>query len=70
MKAMLGVSLYSYLYLKAAKQLYLSYYCLCFLFNKTGDQEGRTGSAWKQWGGGGEQRVGRKNGPNNVYTYE
>jgi hypothetical protein len=47
MEAMLGISLYSYLYLKLAKTLCLSYYLLCFLFNKIGEEEGRTGSAWK-----------------------
>jgi hypothetical protein len=46
-EAMIGVSLYSYLYFKLAKMLCLSYYLLCFLFNKT-EEEGRTGSAWKQ----------------------
>jgi hypothetical protein len=45
-KAMLGVSLYNYLYLKLAKMQCLSYYCLCFLFNKTGEER-RTGSVWK-----------------------
>jgi hypothetical protein len=34
MKAMLGISLYSYLYLKLAKMLYLSYYHLCFSLTK------------------------------------
>jgi hypothetical protein len=34
MAAMLGISLYSYLYLKLAKVLCLSYYLWCFLFNK------------------------------------
>jgi hypothetical protein len=52
MKAMLGISLYSCLYLKLAKMLCLSYYLLCFLFNKIGEEEGRTGSAWKQGGVG------------------
>jgi hypothetical protein len=28
--------------------LHLSYYLLCFLFNKIGEQESRTGSDWKQ----------------------
>jgi hypothetical protein len=37
MEATLEISLYSYLYLKLA------------LFNNIGEQEGRTGSAWKQW---------------------
>jgi hypothetical protein len=46
-EAMLGISLYSYPYLKLAKMLCLSYYCLCFLFNNIGE-EGRKGSAWKR----------------------
>jgi hypothetical protein len=41
-KATLGISLYSYLYLKLAKTF--SYY----LLNKIGEQECGTGSAWKQ----------------------
>jgi hypothetical protein len=40
MKAMLVISLYSYLYLKLAKMLCLSHYLLRFLFNKIGEQEG------------------------------
>jgi hypothetical protein len=32
--------------------LCFSYYLLCFLINKIGE-EGRTGSAWKRGGGGG-----------------
>jgi hypothetical protein len=52
MEAMLGISLYSYLLSQLAKMLFLSYYCLCLLFNKI-REEGRTGSAWKQgWSGG------------------
>jgi hypothetical protein len=47
-----------------AKTLFLSYYCLCLLFNKIGEKD-RTGSTWKQGGG-----VGEKNGTNNVYTCE
>jgi hypothetical protein len=39
--AMLGIFLYSYLYLKLAKMLCLSYYLLYFLFNKIGEEEGR-----------------------------
>jgi hypothetical protein len=72
MEAMLGISLYSYLYLKLAKTLCLSYYPLCFLFNKIGE-EGRTGSAWKRggWRGmGGRQGPWGRDGPNNIYTYE
>jgi hypothetical protein len=37
-KTMLGISLYSYRYVKLAKMLYLSYYCLYRLFNKIGEQ--------------------------------
>jgi hypothetical protein len=48
MEAMLGISLYSYLCLKQAKTLCLSYSLLCFLFNKIRKQEGGTGSAQKQ----------------------
>jgi hypothetical protein len=48
LEAMLGISLYSYLYPKLTKTICLSYYLLCFLFNKI-KEEGRTGSAWK-WG--------------------
>jgi hypothetical protein len=33
------------------KRYVFSYYRLCFSFNKTREQEGGTGSAWK-WGGG------------------
>jgi hypothetical protein len=67
MEAMLGISLYSSLYLKLAKKLCLSYYLLCFLFNKIGE-EGRTGSAWKQGGRGEREWV--RDGPNNVCIYE
>jgi hypothetical protein len=51
MEATLGISLYSYLYLKLTKTLCLSCYLLCFLFNKIREQECRTASAWKQSGG-------------------
>jgi hypothetical protein len=44
MEAMTGIPLNSYLYLKLAKMLCLSYYLLGFLFNKIGEV-GRTGSA-------------------------
>jgi hypothetical protein len=55
MEVTLGISLYSYLYLKLAKTLCLSYNLLCFPFNKIGEQEGGTGSAWKQGEGGQEK---------------
>jgi hypothetical protein len=66
MEPKLGISLYSYLYLKLAKMLYLSYYLLCFLFNKIREQEGRTGSARK----GGSRRCWEEGEVNekNVYT--
>jgi hypothetical protein len=71
MEAMLGISLYSYSYLKLAKTLCLPYYCLWLLFNKIGEK-GRTGSAWKQGWWGERERVGggERNDPNNVCTYE
>jgi hypothetical protein len=55
METMLRISLCSYLYLKVAKMLCLSYNLSCFLFNKIG-KEGRIGSTWKRggWGKGGE----------------
>jgi hypothetical protein len=46
MEAMLGISLHTYLYPMKAKT-HLSYYLLCFLFNKIGEQEGGSGSACK-----------------------
>jgi hypothetical protein len=49
MEATLGISLYSYLYPKLAKMICLSYYVSCLLFNKIGEQEDGTGSAWKHW---------------------
>jgi hypothetical protein len=65
MEAMLRFSLYSYLYFKLAKMLRLSYYLLCFLFNKIGEEEDRTSSAQKQ--GVGEGGGGRW--PETVYTH-
>jgi hypothetical protein len=60
MEAMLGISLYSYLYLKLAKMLCLSYYHLCFLFNKIGEFQVLSGS----------EGAGERDGPNNVHKYE
>jgi hypothetical protein len=51
MEAMLGISPDSYLYLNVAKMQCLSYYLLCFVFNKIREQEGRTGSAGSRVGG-------------------
>jgi hypothetical protein len=50
MEAMLGISLYSYLYLKLTKTLCLSYYHLCFLFNNRAKQV-----LPETWGGGGRR---------------
>jgi hypothetical protein len=69
MEAMLGISLYTHLYLKLTKMLYVSYYLLCFFFIKS-REEGRITSAWNRQGGGGRRAVWRRNGPNNVCTYE
>jgi hypothetical protein len=49
MEAMLGISVYNYSYLKLAKMLCLSYYCLCLLFNKIGEEA--RGSAGSEVGG-------------------
>jgi hypothetical protein len=70
MDAMLGISLYSYLYLTLAKTLCLSYYCLCLLFNKFGEKA-RTGSSSERGGGEERERAGswREKWPN-VCTYE
>jgi hypothetical protein len=73
MEAMLGIFLCTHLYLKLAKMLCLSYYLLCFLFRKIGEQELGAGSAWKRGrvGGGewGEEEEGRRLG-GNVYPYK
>jgi hypothetical protein len=37
---MVGISLFSYVYLKLAKMLCLSYYRICFLFNNIREQKG------------------------------
>jgi hypothetical protein len=42
------ISLCSYSYLKLAKMPCFPYYLLYFFFNKIGEQEGGTGSAWMQ----------------------
>jgi hypothetical protein len=65
-EARLEISLYSYLYLKLAKMLWLSYYLLCFLFNKIGEKS-RTGSAWKgrKWRG---ERAGGDQGEEKAQT--
>jgi hypothetical protein len=47
---------------QSSKMLCLCYYLLCFLFNKIGEQEGRTGSAWMQ-------RVVRREVAQTMYTH-
>jgi hypothetical protein len=69
MEAMLRISLCNSLYLKLAKALCLTYYCLCLLFNKIGE-EGRTGFAWKRGSEGKKDETGGREGPNNVCIYE
>jgi hypothetical protein len=70
-EAMLGISLYSYLYLKLAKMLFLSYYHLCLLFKKIGE-EGRIGLCGREehGGEGGSQGTAGRDGSNNVCTYD
>jgi hypothetical protein len=53
-ETMLGISQYSYLFLKLEKMLFVSYYRLYFVFNKIRKQEGRTGYASMQGRGGRE----------------
>jgi hypothetical protein len=59
MEPMLGISLYSYPYLKLAKMLCLSYYCLCLLFNQIGEKAeqvlpGSKGDSGEREGGRGQ----------------
>jgi hypothetical protein len=70
MEATLGISWYRCLYPKLAKTPCLSYYLLCFLFNKIGE-EGGTGSAWKcgVGGGGGVGGWGAWGGGGITYTH-
>jgi hypothetical protein len=54
--------------------LCLSYYLLCFLFNKIGEEKNRAGSAWKQGGrleGWGREEDRRQGGEvaQTVYTH-
>jgi hypothetical protein len=63
MEAMVGISLYSYLYLKLAKILCLSYYLLCFLFNKI---ENKRAKQILPGSGGGQDK--EEDGPNNEYS--
>jgi hypothetical protein len=47
---MLGISLYSYLYLKLVKTLCLYYYLLCFLFNKIEEEVEQVLPGSRGWG--------------------
>jgi hypothetical protein len=60
METTVGISLYSYLYLKLAKPLCISYYLLCFSSIKS-DTRGQNRFCLVGSGG---------SGPNNVNTYE
>jgi hypothetical protein len=50
-----------------AKILFVSYHCLCLLFNKIGEFHVLPGS---EGGGEEEEGAGGRNDPNNVCTYE
>jgi hypothetical protein len=65
-EAMLGISLYSYLYLKLAKTLCHSYYLLCFLSTKSENKNKRVEQVLPRSEGVGWGR----GGPNNVYICE
>jgi hypothetical protein len=54
---MLVISLYRYPHHKLSKLLCLSYYLVCFLFNKTGEQESGTCSAQKPGVGEGAEAM-------------
>jgi hypothetical protein len=65
LEAMLGISLYSYLYLKLAKLLCLSYY----LFSSTKSETKRAEQVLpRSWVGGEGVGLGWGSGPNNAYT--
>jgi hypothetical protein len=58
METTLGISLYSYFYLKLAKMLFFLLFT-CPLFNKFVEQEGGTDF---------DQKYGAQGGPSNVYS--
>jgi hypothetical protein len=57
MEAMLGISLYSYLYLKLSKMHVFLIFFYVFCSTKITKQEGRTGSSLRWSGGRGEREV-------------
>jgi hypothetical protein len=69
MEAMLGISLYSYLYLKLAKMFFL---IISYVFSSTKLEKKRAEQDLPGSEGGKEREVeaGGRNGPNNVYIYE
>jgi hypothetical protein len=69
MEATVGISLYSYSYLKLAKMLCLSYYAYVFSSTKLEKRAEQVLPGSKGDGGKGAGAGGR-NGPNNVCTYE
>jgi hypothetical protein len=69
MKAMLGISLHSYLYLKLAKMLCLTYYHFCFSSTKLEKRAEWVLPGSKDVRGRGKEQEGRgRDGPNNVCT--
>jgi hypothetical protein len=63
MEAMLGISLYRYLYLKLAKML-----CFSYIFSSIKLEKKKAQQVLPRNGQGGEQ--GEVGDPNNVYTYK
>jgi hypothetical protein len=68
MEAMLGISLYSYLYLKLAKTPYF-FLIMSYVFSSTKSKRAeQVLSESGGWGGAGSKQG--RGGPNNVYTCE
>jgi hypothetical protein len=67
---MLGISLYSYLYLKLAKMLCLSYYCLLFYSSTKLERRAEQILPGSEGSRGKREETGRRDGPKNICTYE
>jgi hypothetical protein len=67
---MLGISLYSYLDLKLAKMLYVSYYAYVFYSTKLKKRAEQVLPGSKGLGRERGRRVQGRDGPNNVCTHE